>query len=408
MVQRKIKVLIVTFSFPTKHNPTAGIFILNQLKELRKFCDIKVLFPYAYVPKIIPSKKYNKYSQIEEKEIIEGFEVYHPKYAMIPRLSLVKKFLSQSLVIEGLISFKLSKKMADSLMREFNPDIVHMHSSLGEGLIGSRLKKLYKKPLVLTVHGEDITKHSKKLFSKQLTKFTINNSDTIICVSKFLENDIRKLGIKDKKFFVSPMGAKTDRFKPKNKQEARKRLNLPLDKKIILFVGHLIERKGVIYLIKAMQEVIKKEKNALCLVIGGGAEENKLKKASSDLGLGNYIKFLGQKTNEKVAPYMNACDIFVLPSLNEGLPVVLCEALACGKPVVATAVAGTPELVAKDVGYLVRPKNPKDLEEKITLALNKKWNKNEILERAKLFSAKHCAEKVVNVYKELLKNKSKS
>ena len=403
MVQRKIKSLIITYSFPTKHNPTAGIFILNQMEELRKCCDIKVLFPYAYVPKIKILGRFAKYSDVGEKEVIDGFEVYHPKYIMLPRAGLTKKFLSEALSIEAFFSHQYTKKIADKIIKDWNPDIIHIHSSLGEGLIGSRLKKKYKKPLVVTLHGEDITKHSKKMFSKQLTKFTLKNADAIIPVSKFLENEIRNLGIQNKKSFVIPMGAKTDRFKPKDTNEMRKKLNLPLNKKIILFVGHLVERKGVIYLVKAMSKIIKKEKNSLCLVIGKGAEEGKLKKAASELGLNNAIKFLGQKTNEEVAPYMNACDIFVLPSLNEGLPVVLCEALACGKPVVATAVAGTPELVTKDAGYLVMPKDPKDLEEKIIVALNKKWNKNKILERAKLFSAKYCAEKVVEVYKELLK-----
>ena len=100
---------------------------------------------------------------------------------------------------------------------------------------------------------------------------------------------------------------------------------------------------------------------------------------------------------------MNACDILVLPSLNEGLPVVLCEALACGKPVVATRVAGTPELVNSDVGHLVEPKDVDDLANKILLALNKKWRKDVLIKRGKEFSVDRSAKKLLEVYGIFLK-----
>ena len=161
-------------------------------------------------------------------------------------------------------------------------------------------------------------------------------------------------------------------------------------------------RKGVEYLIRAVKIVLKKDKNVLCCIIGGGYLEEYLKKLTSDSELNDYIRFLGVKRNKEVIPYTNASDILVLPSLNEGLPVVLCEALACGKPVVATNVAGTPELVSKDIGYLVKPKDANDLAEKILLALNKKWKKEKLLKRAKEFSVTRAVKKLMGVYKSLL------
>src|SRR3989338_6330791 len=104
MVQRKIKVLVITYSFPTKHNPTAGIFILNQLKELQNFCEIRVLCPYAYVPKEKILGRLAKYSDVSEKEVVDGFEIYHPKYLMLPRAGLTKRLLSQALTIEAFFS----------------------------------------------------------------------------------------------------------------------------------------------------------------------------------------------------------------------------------------------------------------------------------------------------------------
>ena len=122
----------------------------------------------------------------------------------------------------------------------------------------------------------------------------------------------------------------------------------------------------------------------------------------SQLQLRNKVIFAGQKSPDEVPVWMNACDVLVLPSLNEGLPNVLSEAMACGKPVVATNVAGTPELVTKDVGLLVKPKNVNDLAKKITLALNKKWDKGKLLKRAREFSVTNSVKKLIDIYRSLL------
>ena len=400
---KKTKVLILTRSFPTKQNPVAAIWLLNQLVELKKYCDIKVVFPYAYVPKTKFLNPYHRFSQMPEREDVKGIEVCHPKYFMIPRAGFKLALLHWYLAIESLLSYFPSKKVINGIMEKWNPDIVHVQGALSESLIAKMIKKRYKKPLLLTVYGEDITLYPRKFPSKYLAMLALKNADAIICQSLFLKNEIKKLGINNKEFYIIPMGTKARDFKPMDKNKARKKLNLPKDKKIILFVGHLVERKGVKYLIHAMSSIIKKEKNAVCYIMGTGYQEDILKKLAKDERLGNYVKFLGQKTNTEVAEYMNASDLLVLPSLNEGLPVVVYEALSCGTPVVATKVAGTPELVDKDVGFLVKPKNAEDLQEKILLALRKKWDTKKLLARAKEFSTEVTAKRVFDVYKKFLK-----
>ncbi len=402
MVQRKIKVLTITHSFPTKYNPIAAIFILNQLVELKKYCDIKVIFPHGYVPSIKFFNPYYRFSKIPNQEEVEGITVFHPKYFMIPRIIFGLRFLNIYASIESVFSYLSSRKIADKVAEEWNPDIIHMHGTLSEGWLVKRLKRKYDKPFLITVHGEDVTRYAKEMLSAPIVKSNLAQSDAIICQSKFLRKEIESIGIKNKKFFIIPMGAKLERFNPKDKIKAREKLNLPKNKKVILFTGPLIPRKGVEYLIRAVKLIIKKDKNIYCVVIGSGSSEARLKVLSSSLNLDRYINFIGRKTNDEVADYMNACDLFVLPSLNEGLPVVLCEALACGKPIVATKVAGTPELINKDVGYLVEPKNVEDLEKKILLALNKKWDKAKILQQAKNFSVAASARKLVSVYRSII------
>jgi len=147
MVQRKIKVLIITHTFPTKYNPIAAIFLLNQLKELKKYCELKVLFPHAYVPRIRFLNPYYRFSKIKNKEIVEGIEVYHPKYFMFPRVLFLRKFLNLFLVFESFLSYSGTKKVANRIMEDWNPDIIHMHGSLSEALLGVNLKNTYNNPL---------------------------------------------------------------------------------------------------------------------------------------------------------------------------------------------------------------------------------------------------------------------
>jgi len=147
MMKRKIKLLVITHSFPTKVNPISTTFILNQVEALKKYCSIKVIFPYAYVPKIKIFNRYYKFSKIKNKEIIKGIEVYHPKYFMFPRILFIPKFLNFFLVVESVFSYLASKKLVDEIVEKWNPDIIHMHGLLADGLIGLRLKRKYKKPL---------------------------------------------------------------------------------------------------------------------------------------------------------------------------------------------------------------------------------------------------------------------
>ncbi len=403
MAQNKIRLLIITSSLPTRFNPLAAPWLVNQLRELKKYCEVKVLFPYPYVPKIKFLNPYYKFSTIKEKDKMEDIEIYRPKYFMFPRVLFVPRFLNFFLSVEAFISFFASKKTIDKIIKDWNPDIINIHGLFGEGLIGIWIKNKYHKPVLSTIHGEEMTKYAQKKISRILIKYALRNADAINSQSSFLKNIVINLDIKNKKFYLIPMGANIAKFKPRNVSSVRKLLGLPNDKKIILFVGHLIVRKSPEYLIKSIKHITKRRDDILCCLVGEGPMKNDLTKLISDLGVDRYVKLLGPKANKEVALYLNACDVLVLPSLNEGLPVILCEALACGKPVVASKVAAIPELINEDVGYLSMPRNDIDLADKISRALNKKWDVAKIIKRSKMVSAPNSAKKLVEAYKDIIK-----
>jgi len=188
------------------------------------------------------------------------------------------------------------------------------------------------------------------------------------------------------KIVVIPNGVNTNLFRLMDQTECRKSLNLPEEKRVILFVGNLVPVKGVDYLLEAYSDASSFIRNTMLIIIGDGSSEKSLKKETKRLGLGENVKFVSRQPYEKIPVWMNACDLFCLPSLNEGCPNVVLEAFACGKPVVASSVGGVPELItSEDVGLLVASHNSKALSDTLKASFNKKWDAEKIREHSLKF-----------------------
>jgi glycosyltransferase involved in cell wall biosynthesis len=159
---------------------------------------------------------------------------------------------------------------------------------------------------------------------------------------------------------IVPNGADTRIFVARTRAEARAHLDLPDDGPIVSFVGKLVPRKGVDTLIEAMGILGRRRDGAPLLVAAGVGELREgLEARARELGVGDRVRFVGKVPHDDVGWWMSAGDVFVLPSLSEGLPTVVCEAMNCGLPVVATAVDGTPEIVRDgETGILIPTGDP--------------------------------------------------
>lgn len=152
-----------------------------------------------------------------------------------------------------------------------------------------------------------------------------------------------------------------------------------------------------------MKNVVNVRTDVLCFIGGRGPLKEKLEKQIKELGLQDHVKLLSFIPSEKLSLWMNAADLFVLPSLSEGNPTVMFEALGVGLPFVGTAVGGIPEvIISEDYGLLCPPANSKCLAEKILIALEKKWDREKIRKYAKRFTWGNIAKKLLKVYEELL------
>lgn len=224
--------------------------------------------------------------------------------------------------------------------------------------------------------------------------WTWKNADAIIRVNKKDIPIFIKYDVNPKKIYYIPNGYNPEKIKYISKNVARKHLGLDINSKIIFNLARLYPEKGQQYLIEAMNHVLKERDDILCFIGGDGPLRKKLQRQIKELKLEAHVKILRYLPNKEIQYWMNASDIFVLPSLSEGNPTVMFEALGVALPFVGTKVGGIPEIIiSENYGLLVEPGNPKDLAEKILIALEKEWNRSKIQKYAQQFTWSTIAEK---------------
>lgn len=284
------------------------------------------------------------------------------------------------------------------LTRRKEYDIIHVQCSAGLGSFSSAVTGAFTS--FLLNRKFIFTYHNSKIFYRGLFKFCLRRADAIFLVSQ-LQKDLIQEYYPELiyKVFIIPNGFDQSTFYPKDQRRSGGSLRLPTNKKILLTVGSLLEVKGHCYLIKALEMVKSKRKDVLCTIIGTGYLKQKLSDQIMQLGLEKDIILIGGKPHNEIPIWMNACDLFVLPSLNEGNPTVMFEALGCGKPFVGTRVGGVPEIITSDAyGLLVEPADPEALAKMILEALEREWNQEAIFQYAERFTWENIAKGTMDTY----------
>jgi len=303
---------------------------------------------------------------------------------------------------------RISKKLEEFIQKnKIEFDLIHAHFTWPCGYVGVRLAKKYRVPLIITAHGYDIYDLPfRNDFCFNQVKYILDNTNHIITVSKMMKDIIvEKFDIENGNVSVIPNGFDPRLNYPINKIKVRQKLGLPLNKKIVLNVANLVPVKGQSYLIEAMEKVVKHRKDVLCVIVGDGMLKKDLEIQIKKLNLENYVKLVGAKPHSEIPLWMNAADLFILPSLSEGNPTVMFEALGVGLPFVGTKVGGIPEIItSEDYGILCEPANPNDLVEKIS-SLDNNWDCKKIREYAKQFTWDNIAKKILRVYRKVLSEK---
>ncbi len=294
-----------------------------------------------------------------------------------------------------------------------NFDLFHLHGRWFPDftVVGKYCKKT-NKPFVLTLHNARPIGISAaytifgSAYEMAIGKKVIKRADELIAVSKWTRDDVAKYDIPINKFTVIYNGINAREFSSKYNSKVKKQFQMENKDVLLVWVGRVIAQKGLKYLIKAMQLVLKENPTAKLLIIGTGTDLKKLKKLTSELGIGESIIFYGAENNrKKLNDLLRGCNAFVFPSIWEPFGIVAIEAMASGLPVIGVCTGGIPEIVENGKnGLLCPPKNVTELTNTINKFIKIK-NKNKLKRNAlktarKKFNWEKIAKQTIKVYKK--------
>ncbi len=361
-MENNLSVLVLTTSFPLNKDIAVGIHVLEKCRHLVKNgISVCVIAPHHYGESL--------FEEIEHIKV-RRFRYFMPeRYQKLAYGSGIPTNLKSSLIAKIQLPFFLLSFLYATIRDAKKYDLIHCHWSLA-GIIGVISGKLLSKKIVFMMHGAEVF----VLGKNPLLKFVLRNVDFLISNSTFTEEKTLEVYPVKNHCVISP-GVDVNRFYPQSKiPDLREKLNISPEDFFILTIGKFIQRKGIEYLIEAIN-IIVHEKNIkdIQLRIGGrGPLKSKYQDMIKKYELNNHIDFIGYIPDTDLPSYYTEADLFVLPSIvdddgdTEGLGVVFLEANACGTPVIGSKVGGIVDVIEDGYnGFLVAQKNPYEIAEKI-------------------------------------------
>lgn len=358
----KKRILIFTSSFPSPRNRISGIFVEDLTKALSAHFDVVVLAP------ALPGVDHCEYRDgmkiLRFRQGIGGICLAGSPGGILPALKRNRFLLFWLPFFLALELFALMRTV-----REEKIDLIHAHWLLPQGFLAAIYKTVFNRRLrlLVTCHGSDLLKVNGKLLG-WMKRYSLCHADAVTVVSELLRRKAEALG--NRKSHVLPMGVDTRLFSPEAATPDF-RARLGLKRNVILFVGSLIELKGVRALVAAMPEVIRKEPDTSLLLVGGGELEQELKFAVQKSGLEEHVVFAGARVHSELPEFFAGSDIFILPSFSEGWPLVVMEALSSGLTVVVSRLPVFMEHPDRDKLFLtVTAGDSRDIAETLIRALH--------------------------------------
>jgi phosphatidylinositol alpha-1,6-mannosyltransferase len=303
-------------------------------------------------------------------------------------------------------------------------DVYESHTASGYGLLKAFRKRGVTVPFVQTAHGVLADEYAQavlrggtslrsrlaNIFMWQLAKHeeeSAKNATLVVTISKYSHRKIRQFyNVDPAKIRIVPNGVDTDRFQPAGDCQKVKRRLKAGNRQIVLFVGRLIPRKGLGYLVEAAKRVVKERRETLFVIVGNGPLRNRLVSDVEAAGLAGNFAFLGDVSEKTLTEAYSCADVFALPSIQEGQGIVLLEAQASGKPVVAFNVSGVTEAMHdKETGLLVKPADSGELAEAILRLLSDESLRLKMGAKGREFVGRElswdvCAKRMLSVYRE--------
>jgi teichuronic acid biosynthesis glycosyltransferase TuaC len=375
----RIDLVVFSSLFPSAARPGAGLFIRERMFRVAQHRPLAVISPQPWFPgqSLIRLLRPGYRPQAPAIEIQSGIRVYHPRFLSIPG------FLRQ---LDGwsmaLASFGLMRKL-----KQQGAQLIDAHFTYPDGEAATRLGGWLNLPVTITLRGTEMP-HSKNPVLRPRLSRTLKATARVFSVSDSLRRLAIELGADANKTEVVGNGVDTNRFHPVDRAAARQKYALPMNAKVLVSVGALVERKGMHRVIEVMPALTQHHPDLHYLIVGGASPEGdnraELEAQVARLGLAERVHFAGALPPDELKWALSASDLFVLSTRNEGWANVFLEAMACGLPVVTTDVGGNAEVVCRDeLGSIVPFGDAAALQQAMDQSLNKDWDRAAILDYAR-------------------------
>lgn len=370
-----MRILTFTSLFPNGVNPGLAIFIYQRTAHLARLPgnEVRVVAPIPYAPAFMPVRAWRMAAQVRREEHIGQLEVQHPRYFLLPKVSMP---------IHGASMFLGCRRLIQQLHREKRFDWIDAHFVFPDGLAACLLGKMLKVPVIVSARGTDMTLYPGFPTIRPLIRWTLRSAAGLIAVSESLKTAMLELGAPAAKIRVIPNGIDPERFCAVDRAAARQKLGLPREGQIVVSVGSLLPVKCHERLISAVAALRASHPTLRAYVVGEGRSRSKLQHLIATAGLSEQVFLVGSKPNEELKYWFSAADVTCLTSSREGWPNVLSESIACGTPVVATRVGGVPEVISSpEFGIVVEP-TVAGVAAGLDAALGRRWNREALITHA--------------------------
>ncbi|MGE0141756.1 MAG: glycosyltransferase [Planctomycetota bacterium] len=340
---------IVTFTnlFPSAAMPRHGLFVRERMRRVvaATHASWEVVCPIPVVPRALRWRAVDRrFAGMPEQEIVDGVTVYHPRYRHLPGMSMHSQ------------ARRMAAGSRDVLQRlsSSGRTVVDAHYVYPDGVAALSICAELKLPCFLTARGSDVNVLGKDPAIREQLRAVITSATRLFAVSRPLCAAFAEMaGVAPERVELARNGVDLERFRPGDPLAARRRLGLPEDVRLVVGVGRLVRGKGFHWMARALRALPRDVHFALA---GDGPERPAILSSAPSP---DRVHFLGSRGPDEVAILLQAADLLVLPSENEGWPNVVTEALASGVPVVATPVGAVPEMLATPIsGALVRGGDP--------------------------------------------------
>jgi teichuronic acid biosynthesis glycosyltransferase TuaC len=361
-----LRLAVITNEFPTVAQPEAGYVFYDLMRELQKHCTLRA---FCLLPSYPPYRflRPRTYSAQSVGRPLSGVDVEFVGFPSLPVLTRPFNALTAG-------------THAHSHVASWRPDVILAYFIYPQGCAAVSIGGRLNVPVILGARGSDLLRISDPLAKWQISR-ALRSASGVMGVSRHLVERAIDLGADPGRAVCIPNGCHNSIFHPRDKRTARRALGLDEDQQHILFVGRLVHLKGIQDLIHALARLKKRSRPVRLVCVGQGPMERELRELAGRLDVTDRVLFTGPKQNHEIGQWLGAADLLCLPSYSEGSPSVILEALSSGRPIVASAVGGIPDLIDHRCGILVPPRSPDRLAVALDEALEKSWDAKEISQR---------------------------